>query len=130
MPPKSSKKKLLVTTHSKKKPSVEAEEVLSDVEEPAGSPRLPPLPTDAHNGQPDDADIPAMSAPEKKKKKAAVMLTGEQEIEFGEWLRSNPFLYTKQLKEYKNSDGARHLYNDQLQFPSDAHLQDARSSSH
>ncbi|XP_041361857.1 uncharacterized protein LOC121377825 [Gigantopelta aegis] len=102
MPPKTSKKKRLVTTcPKKKKPSVEVEEVLSDVEEPAGSPQSPSPPTDAQDGQPDDADVPTMSAPEKKK--AAVILTDEQEVEFGEWLRSNPFLYTKQLKEYKNT---------------------------
>ena len=70
-------------------------------EEEARSPTPPPSPP-PEDGE-DDTTQPSTSGATKKKRKSPVILTEEQEIDMGEWLRQNPMLYIKAMKEYKNT---------------------------
>lgn len=59
------------------------------------------------------AYVPAIAAPSRKRtKKKALLLTEEQEVNMGEWLRSHPELFTKSLKAYKDSAKKSKLWDD------------------
>ena len=98
MPPKNSRK-------SSQKQSAPAQDSRDEdaakkrreEEEAARSPTPPP-----EDGE-DDTTQPSTSGATKKKRKSPVILTEEQEIDVGEWLRQNPMLYIKAMKEYKNT---------------------------
>ena len=57
-----------------------------------------------------EADIPNL--PKKRKKNKAVILSEEQEVQLGEWLRNHPEFYTKSLKAYKDVGKKRSLWDD------------------
>lgn len=69
----------------------EEETVQAEIKEPR-SPSPPP-------GDGDDEIEPLV----KRKKKMATILTEVQEIELKDWLLLNPMLYTKGMKEYRNT---------------------------
>ena len=48
----------------------------------------------------------------KQKRSNPVMLTDEQQVDMGEWLRLNPYLYTKSMKDYKNSQKKLRLWEE------------------
>jgi len=116
MPPKKSRK-------SSKKQSAPAhdsgdedaakkrrEDERREEEEAARSPTPPPSPP-PEDGE-DDTTQPSTSGATKKKRKSPVILTEEQEIDMGEWLRQNPMLYSKAMKEYKNTLKKNRLWDE------------------
>lgn len=56
------------------------------------------------------ASAPPTATAAKKKKKSLV-LSDEQEVELADWLKENPMLYTKSMKEYKNTAKKIDLWN-------------------
>jgi len=68
-------------------------------------PESPHQPEDCDND--DDTHAPSEASekpcePEKKKKRCTVVLTDEQEDDAAEWIKDNPILYSKGLKEYRD----------------------------
>ena len=61
--------------------------------------------------QVEDADIPTMEKT-KKTKKRGIVLTEEQEVAMGEWIRDHPHLFTKSLKLYKDIAKKTKLWDD------------------
>lgn len=61
-----------------------------------------------------EADVPALATagPNKRKKSKALLLTEEQEVDIGEWLRNHPQLYSKALKAYKDVGKKTKLWDD------------------
>ena len=56
------------------------------------------------------ASAPPTATAAKKKKKSLV-LSDEQEMELADWLKENPMLYTKSMKEYKDTAKKIDLWN-------------------
>jgi hypothetical protein len=61
-----------------------------------------------------EGDVPALdiAGPSKRKKSKALLLTEEQEVDIGEWLRNHPELYSKALKSYKDVGKKTKLWDD------------------
>ena len=55
------------------------------------------------------ASVPPTATAAKKKK--SLVLSDEQEMELGDWLKENPMLYTKTMKVYKDMAKKIHLWN-------------------
>jgi hypothetical protein len=133
MPGKPVKKKMTVVFPKVKKTAAQkkAQELVEDTEEeeevlsPPASPRSvtpPPENPDAQGTAAAaaalEADIPALQAgpsKSKRKKSKTVVLTDEQEVEVGEWLRMHPELYTKGLKGYKEVAKKQKLWADKTE---------------
>nr|XP_054766060.1 PAX-interacting protein 1-like [Lytechinus pictus] len=54
----------------------------------------------------------APTGTEKRSKKKTLVLTDEQEADMADWLKSHPLLYTKTMKEYKDTAKKIDLWND------------------
>ncbi len=61
---------------------------------------------------------PSSQPTAKRLKKQLRQLTHEEEDDMVEWLKSNPCLYNKKLKEYRKTDIKQHLWEDKAaEFP-------------
>ena len=86
--------------HSKSKARSRSSSTSSN--DSARSPTPPPTPP-----------APSASAPPKKReKKKGLILTDEQETLLSDWLKENPMLYTKSMKEFKDTAKKTSMWND------------------
>ena len=93
-----------VAKRSSQEASVAEEAAEQDQQEETRSRSRSPSPSQAQTSVP-----PTATAAKKKKK--FLVLSDEQEMELGDWLKENPMLYTKTMKEYKDMAKKIHLWN-------------------
>ena len=86
------------------------------MEPPLESPSPPPSPVSDNQADSEVGEGPLHhdTQPEKRKKKKAVplTLTEQQEDDVVEWIRDNPILYSKGLKEYKDTARKQRLWEE------------------